>query len=110
VFRHGWRGMKSDLASNQLDFLVVVEFEIHNTIAAERRNRRARPRIQSDESVAGCDVENAFVAVVVGPIRQTASGKQPGSICSARAFAFAMHPDHLAGGSVERYHGAAASC
>ena len=40
---------------------------------AERADRRAGLRVERDEPIAGRDVENALVALAVGPVRDAAA-------------------------------------
>ena len=66
------------------------------------RNHRAGLRVQLDELVAGRHVDDAVVALAVGPVRHAAARELPRRDRRALAFAQAVRPDHLAGLAVER--------
>ena len=106
VFRDRRRRVESDLARDEIHLLVVVFFQIDDAALAERRDRRAGFRVQRDKAIAWRDVENAFVARVVAPVREAAPRQLPRRVRAARALVLAVHPQHLAGGRVERDHGA----
>jgi hypothetical protein len=64
--------MKSYIASDRIDDLVVVELEIDHSVLAKRLNRSTDPGIESDQTVAGRHVEDSLLTTI-GPIRQTAA-------------------------------------
>src|SRR5438477_10926308 len=52
--------LKPDLAAEQIDVLVVVEFEIDNTVLAEGSDRHAGLRVQRNETISGSYIKDAF--------------------------------------------------
>ena len=48
VLSYHRRGLQTDLAIDQIDFLIVVQLQIHQAIFSEARDRHARFRIQRD--------------------------------------------------------------
>ena len=100
--------MQADFAGDQIDFLVVIFFQIDDAVLAEARDGRAGLGVERDQPVAGRDVEDALF-LAVGPISEAAAGKLARRGLAALAFVLAMHPEHLAGGGIQRDHGAARS-
>src|SRR6185436_982336 len=64
-------------------------------------------RVERDQAVAGGDVEDALVALAVGPVRDAAARQLPRRNRGAVALAVAVRPDQLTGAAVERDHGSA---
>ncbi len=107
----GRRRVQADLAGLQLDLLALAGdrafLQIDHAALAERRDHRAVLGVQRDQAVAGGDVEDAVVALAVGPVRDAAAGQLARRDRGAVAFAVAVRPDQLAGPAVERDHRAA---
>src|SRR5439155_396433 len=101
--------MQSDLTGRQIDLLAGSSdsalLEIDDAVLAERLHRRTRLRVERDEAIAGCDVQNAVVTPAVGPVRQAAAGELPRRGNGARPFELGVHPDQLARVGPEREHG-----
>ena len=76
--------------------------QIDDAVRAERADRRAVLRVERDQAVAGRDVEDAFVAAAVGPVRDAAARQLPRRDAGALSLAQAVRPDQLAGLAVER--------
>ena len=95
------RRLQPDLAVDQRDGLVVIEFEIDHAVLAETLHQPAGLGIQADEPVTRRDVKDAFF-LAVGPIRESAPRELPRSRRAARAFMFSVHPQQFAGRGVER--------
>ncbi len=70
----------------------------------KRADRLAGLGVQLDQAIAGGDVEDAVVALAVGPIRDAAAGKLARRDGRALAFAQAVDPDQLAGLGIQRDH------
>ena len=96
--------MQSDIRAQWIDGLVVFVLEIHDAVLAEGGDADAGFRIQRDHLISGSDVDDAFRAAV-GPIRQAAAGKLARRNSAALALVFAMHPEKLSSGRVERHDG-----
>src|SRR5260221_171594 len=81
IARDGGRRMPADLACLEIYLLVVAfdhaDFEIADTVIAERRNHLACLGVELDEAIARRDVEDAFIAPAVGPIGHAAAGQLP---------------------------------
>ncbi len=103
ILRHHGRRVKPDFSGDQIDLLVVVLLQIDDAVFAEAGHRRAGLGIESDEPVAGRDIEDSLF-LAVGPVGHSMSGKLPRRIRASLAFIFAMHPQQFAGGGIERYH------
>ena len=101
--RDSWRGVQADVAVDEIDLLVVVQLEIDDAAFAEAGYEHAGFGVESDQPVAGRNVEDALV-LAVSPVGQAAAGKLPRRRLAARAFDFAVHPEHLARGGIERHH------
>ena len=104
VLRHDGSGVKTHIAIDQINFLIVIELQIHNAGLAEAGYGDACFGIERDQPVTRRDVKDPLV-FTVSPVGNTVSGKLAGGSGTARAFVFTVHPEHLAGGRVERNHG-----
>src|SRR6185503_17684913 len=93
--------MQADLAVDQIHGLVVFELQIDHAVLAEARDRVASLRVERDEPVAWRDVDNSLLAAVA-PVRKPASGKLARRGVTTRPLDFAVDPEHLAGGRIER--------
>ena len=96
------RRVNADLAGLEIDLLVVA---VDDARPSGRRCRLlpndvigcAGLRVQRDEPIAGRHVEDALVALAVGPVRHAAARQLPRRHGGALAFAHAVRPDQLAG-------------
>jgi hypothetical protein len=70
--------MQPDFPGLTIDLLAFAKddviFQVHDPVFAERRDAAAGFRVQRDESIAGRDVEDAFLPPV-GPVRHATSGQ-----------------------------------
>ncbi len=111
VLHDGRRRVDADLAGLQIDLLPLADdgadFEIDHAVLAERRDRRAGLRVELDKAVPGRHVDDAVVALAVGPVRHAAAGKLARRDGGAVAFPIAVRPDQLAGAAVDRHDRAA---
>ena len=64
--------MEADFAGDEIDFLIVIEFQIDDAIVAEAGYRHACLGIETDQAVAWRDIENRFLSTI-GPVCQTAA-------------------------------------
>ena len=101
-----WSGVQADFAIERIDDLVVVGFEVDDAVFTEGRDAITGFRVQCDESVAGGHIEDSLFGSV-GPVGQAASGKLARGDGAAASFIFAVDPQQLAGGGIERDHSAA---
>ena len=111
--RDGGRGVETNLARDEVDRLAGAEhggrFQIHRAVLAERGNPHACPGVERDQLEARRDVEDPFVAVAgsaVGPVRHATAGELTRCGRATCAFGLAVDPAELAGGGVDRHHGA----
>ena len=96
-------GVQADLARIEIEVLVVFELQIDRAAAPERRDRSAGLGVERQQPVAGRHVDDSPIgAVSAGPIRQAAAGAVANGVVAAAAFVLGVHPEHLAGGGVER--------
>ena len=102
VPRDDRRGMQADVGRHQIHRLIVVQLQIDDAVVAETSRRAPGLRVERDQAIAGSDVEDSRL-VAVGPVGEAASGQPPRRGVAARAFVLAVHPQHLAGGGVERH-------
>ena len=106
VVDDGRRRVQADLAGLQLDLLALAGdrafLQVDDAALAERRDHRAVLGVERDQAVAGRDVEDAIVALAVGPVRDAAARQLARRDRGAVAFAVAVRPDQLAGSAVER--------
>ena len=72
VLRDDRGRVQSDFARDQIDLLIVVEFQIDNAILSEARHGGSCLRVQRHQTITGRDVQNSFITSVC-PIRQAAS-------------------------------------
>src|SRR5438552_2222742 len=85
--------VESDLRTQEIDLLIVVQFQIDSAVFAKAANRCAGLRIERDKPVAGSDVKYPLVpSRAIAPVRQSAAGKLARRIASARPFAFGVRP------------------
>ena len=56
--------MESDFAGHEIDFLIVILFQIDGAVFAEAANGRACLRIERDEAISGSHIEDAFFAAI----------------------------------------------
>ena len=103
--------MEADLAGLQIDLLSLPEhralLHVDDAAFAEGRNHRAVPGVEGDQAVAGRHVEDALVALAVGPVRHAAARQLARRDRGAVALAVAVRPDQFTGASVERDDGSA---
>src|SRR5215469_1223733 len=103
--------MYADFSGFQIDLFIdtlnSADLQVYDSILAERGDHRAVFRIQCNELVARSHVENAIVALAVGPVPDAAARKLPRSIRGALAFPKAVRPNQLARLSIERDNGSA---
>jgi hypothetical protein len=76
VSSHDRRGVQTDLAGNEIHFLVIIQFEIDDTVFSKTRHRPADLGVECDHLITRCDVDDAF-GFAIGPVRQTAAGELP---------------------------------
>ena len=100
--------MQPDFAGDQVDLLIVVQLQIDDAVLAEAGHGMPGLGVQSDQPVAGRDVQDSLF-LAIGPIGQAMAGKLPRRICAALAFVLAVHPEHFARGRIQSDHGAARS-
>ena len=97
--------MKSDFAVHEIDLLAGSKddafFQIDDAVPAEGRDGGAGLRGERDELVSDGDVENALVSAVA-PIHDAASRQLTRRRPAALPFVLAVHPQHFAGGRVDR--------
>ena len=102
------RRVEPDLAALEIDLLSLADhgadLHVDDAVLPERRDGDAGLRVERDEAIAGRDVDDAIVALAVGPVREAAARELPRRVDGARAFLLGMHPDQLAGLRVERDH------
>ena len=110
ILRHDRCGLDADFTRFQVgeNVLVIVEFEIHQSVLSEGRNAHAGLRVQTDEPESRGNVKNSLLSSV-GPIREAAARELPRGGAAALSFMLAMNPEQFAGGRVQRNHGAARS-
>src|SRR5882757_10827642 len=60
-------GMEPDFSTERIDDLIVFQLQIHNAADTETRYRLTGLRIQRDQAIAWCDVENSLFGTV-GPV------------------------------------------
>ena len=105
VLDDGGRRVEADLAGLQIDLLSLAEhgalLQIDDAAFAERLDHRSVLGVQRDEAIAGRHVEDALVALAVGPVRHAAARELPRRNRGAVAFTVAVRPDQLAGAAVE---------
>src|SRR5262249_46670750 len=101
------RTLEADLTGDEIgeDRLVDLRLEIHDAARAEAVDRISRLRIEGDETIARCDVQDPFITAI-GPIRQAAAGELSRRGRASRPLVFSMHPALLAGCGIERDDGA----
>ena len=97
------RAVPGDLALDRVELLVGVLLQVDDAVDAEVLERLAGFRVEADELVADGDVEDALVALAVGPVADAAARQSARRPLRARAFLETMHPQQLAGGGVERH-------
>ena len=111
VLDDGRRRMQPDLAGLEVDLLALAEdgalLHVDDAALSKRRNHRAGPGIERDQAVAGRHVEDALVALAVGPVRHAAARQLARRDRGAVALAVAVRPDQLTAAAVERDDGAA---
>src|SRR6185295_14999775 len=111
VLDDGRRGMEADLAGLELDLLALAGdralLQIDDAAFAERLDHRAVPGVERDEPITGGHVEDALVALAVGPVGDAAARELARRDRGAVAFTVAVRPHQLAGLAVERDHRAA---
>src|SRR5207249_93086 len=77
VFRNRGRGVETDLACLQVDWLAIAEIrallQIDDAVLAERADHAPGLGVERDETVARRDVQDAIVAAAVGPVRDAAA-------------------------------------
>ena len=91
IARNHGCSMQADFALLQINFLIVIEFQIDDAAAAKSRDRIARLGVQCDQPIAGRDIDDSFVPTI-GPVGQPASGQLPRSVGAAHAFVFTVTP------------------
>src|SRR5256885_10212882 len=96
IFRNDRSRVQSDFARDEIDLLIVIEFQIDHAVPAETRHRGSCLCSQSDEAVAWRHVQNSLLTPVC-PVRQAASRQLPWGIAAAWSFALAVSPQKLAG-------------
>ena len=102
------RGIEAHGGRGEVVFLVIVDFQIHDTILAEGVNEFASPGIERDHAVSGCDIEDSLIgAVGTRPVRYPAACGAPRRRIPARPFVLAVHPQHFACSRIEGNRGAA---
>src|SRR6266446_2718098 len=106
VFGNGRGGVKAHFPGDQIHILVVIKLEIDDAFIPKGGGRNAGLRIQSDQPIAGCDVEDSLFGAV-SPVCKAAARKLPWSGGAAGALTFAMNPELLAGDRIECNDGAA---
>src|SRR6516164_4018003 len=101
--------MDADLSGFEVDLLALAEhrapLQIDDAGLAERVDHRAVLRVELDETVASRDINHAFVAPAVGPVRDAAAGQLARRDGGPVAFTVAVGPDQLARLPIERDHG-----
>ena len=101
------RRVESHRGRGQVVLLVVIHFQIDDTVFAERANEFPGPRIQRDHAVPGRDIDDPLVgAVGARPVRQATAGATAWSRKAARTFVLAVHPEHFARLRIQRNRGA----
>src|SRR6185503_15342278 len=107
------RRVQADFSALEIDLLTLAdqraELHVDDAVGAEAGNRDAGLRVERDQPVAGRDVDDALVALAVGPVREAAARELTRRLDGARAFHLRVHPLELAGLRVERDDGAARS-
>ena len=94
--------MQADFAGRQVDLLerrlvIASDLQVDHALIAEAVDRLAGLGVQFDQPVAGGDIENALIAIAVGPVGNAAAGKLARRGGGARAFLHAMDPSQFAG-------------
>ena len=56
IFRDDGRRVQADFAGDEIDVLIVVFFQVHDAVHAERGNRQARLSVQRDQAITRSDV------------------------------------------------------
>ena len=102
------RRVEADLAvfhRRSVEPVVDPVVEIDHALVAEVRDRVAGRGVERDEVVALGDVDDAVVALAVGPVGHPAARAGPHRRdVPALALVEAVHPQRLAGGPVDRHH------
>ena len=102
------RRIQAELAGDGIDLLIVVELQIDDAVL-RRSVAIGMPVLafERDHPVAGRDVDDALVRPVgARPVGDTSSGAVARRVLAAHAFVLGMHPQQLAGRSIERDDGA----
>ena len=106
VLDDGGRRVQPDFTGFEIDRLALAEhralLQIDDAVLAERRNHGAVLRIELDQAVARRHVQDALVALAVGPVGDAAAGELPRRDRRAVALTVAVRPDQLARFAVER--------
>ena len=95
------RRMQPDLAGHRVDVLVEPLFEVDDALVAEVGHPSTGLGVQSDEPIAGGDVEDDAVAPVV-PVGQAAPGQPAWRAGAPLALVEPVYPEHLTGLGIER--------
>ncbi len=98
---HGRGRMDADLASLQIDLLVVAfldaDLDVEDAAVGEGRDHRTRLGVELDQAIAGSHVDDALVAAAIGPVGNPASRQLPRGDFGAVAFTQAVRPDQFTG-------------
>ena len=84
--------------------LTDADLQIDDAVGAEGSDHRAGLGVELDEAIAGRHIDDALVALAVGPIGHAAPRQLPRRDGGALALTQGMRPDHFAGFGIERDH------
>ena len=92
-----------DFALDRIEVLIRLFLQIDDAVDAEILKRTAGLRIKTHQLIPDGHVEDALVALAVGPVPDTAAREPARRQLRATAFFEPVHPQQLAGGGVERH-------
>ena len=117
IVHHGGGGVQADFAGHQVNLLVLAgladdavigaDLEVHDALFAEAFDRLAGMGVQFHQAIAGGDIDDAIIALAVGPVGHAAAGQLARRNGGAQAFIHRIDPLQFAGLGIQRNHVAA---
>ena len=86
---------------------IGADFQVDHAVVAEGFDGPAGMGVEFDQPIAGRDIEDALIAIAVGPIGHAAARKLARRERGAQAFIHAIDPFQFAGLGIQRDHVAA---
>src|SRR6185369_11638822 len=94
IARDRRRRVHANLTGLEIDLLLVAmydaDFQIDQSVLAERRDRRTGLGVQFREPITGGDIDDALVTASVGPVREAAARELARRKAGPLAFAHAV--------------------